>query len=423
MAHNLVDVLEDHAFKQMSGLSSLDLAHNRIVAVSGASLAHLGRLKRLSLQHNFLRALSADLVRPLASLQELLLDGNDISNISPDTLDAVAHLTRFSLAENPLNCDCAMAQFAAWLKNASLPAEDRSSAVCAAPPQIENGLVVELTAADLQCDGEDDDPIGAPAPGGRRVPVSGTRLTLRAFHFDGDRVSLLWAVDVSQSPYACDALFVYEESGRHEVLVQSAPLGCDSTQLADPRSLLLAVPATRLSPGQIYRYCLVLLEGGVEPDDHALVIGCSDPMVLVKSSSDSLPATPTALTPLGQGPDIDAPPMISALTANLTSSGALSVWVQMTPMPTDYPCSLTLSVLSAQDVAADTRLNCSSPLAVFSGLGRGPFQVSAYCEFLSTDTSLTIHRNTRFRLEHGIHFQLRYTPCTKADTVSPKTFF
>lgn len=147
LAHNMVDVLEDHAFRQLGSLASLDLAHNRIVAVSGGSLAHLQRLRSLALQHNFLRALSADLVRPLSALQvkdptatssgplpslrarrthgltfspfrrqELHLDDNDISQVPADAMDAlqsaVGRLTRLTLAENPLNCDCALRPFA-----------------------------------------------------------------------------------------------------------------------------------------------------------------------------------------------------------------------------------------------------------------------------------------------------------------------
>lgn len=66
--------------------------------------------------------------------------------------------------------------------------------------------------------------------------------------------------------------------------MQSTPLGCDSSQLPDPRSLLLSVavagampavavfPEPPLVPGRRYRFCLVLLEGGSDHDDLALVV-------------------------------------------------------------------------------------------------------------------------------------------------------
>ncbi|KAJ1531039.1 hypothetical protein ONE63_005869 [Megalurothrips usitatus] len=298
LSHNMVDVLEDNAFRRLGSLASLDLAHNRIVAVSGASLAHLQRLRSLALQHNFLRALTADLVRPLSALQELHLDDNDISQVPPDALEALqaaaGRLTRLTLAENPLNCDCALAPFARWLhRNATrLPAADKASAVCAAPPHLENGLVEDVAEGECRdADGEDErDRDLRPGPGSAASLVR-RRVTLQAFQFDGSRLSLLWRVNVSATPYVCDALFVYEvEGGGREVLLESKPLGCDSSQLDDPRLLQLSLPAEvparrRLSAGRWYRFCLVLLEGGGAQDDLALVVGCSDVFALMKTAS------------------------------------------------------------------------------------------------------------------------------------------
>ncbi|KAK3911064.1 Leucine-rich repeat-containing protein 15 [Frankliniella fusca] len=412
LPHNMVDVLEDHAFRQLGSLASLDLAHNRIVAVGAASLAHLQRLRSLALQHNFLRVLTADLLRPLAALQELHLDDNDISQVADDALEALeaaaSRLTRLTLAENPLNCDCALGPFARWLRrNATkVSAADRASAVCAAPPHLENGLVEDV--AEGLCQDDPEDAALRPGPGlqlqprqalqalqqhHRPGPDADTRVRLRAFQFDGVRASLLWAVNVSAAPYVCDTLLVYEEEAAEagaarELPRDSTPLGCDSSQLDDPHQLLVSLPAApHLQPARRYRYCLVLLVGGGSHDDLAIVVGCSDVLPLVKTASaavaaaeaDTVAIAPTASASAGASPaaallpSSPASPRISGLSANVTATGALAVWVQLSPLPpASAACRLSVSVFAGGVLAAQELLNCSLPGTVLRGLGPGP---------------------------------------------------
>lgn len=134
-----------------------------------------------------------------------------------------------------------------------LPPLDRASAVCAAPPHLENGLVEDVaeglcrddadSAGDPSRDPDlalrpgpslaglalrpghhpDDSryafaqrpprarPAGWAAPF-QRHPLAGSRVALRALQFDGSSVSMVWAVNMSSEPYVCDALFVYEQT-------------------------------------------------------------------------------------------------------------------------------------------------------------------------------------------------------------------
>ncbi|XP_039276641.1 TLR4 interactor with leucine rich repeats [Nilaparvata lugens] len=364
--HNQIDVLEDHAFRAVGTLTQLDLSHNRMVAVSGASLAHLTRLAKLDVAHNFLRALTSDLILPLKSLQELKLDDNDISMVASDALLSSPKLNRLTLSDNPLNCDCSLSQFAHWLGNvSSLPAADKATAVCATPPQLENGLVQELTATDLVC-GDLGDPVPSPAEGplATPMPVSGTRVVLRAFQYDGIKVSLLWSVDANSATYSCDALFIYEELGVNEILLESNPLQCDSTQLVDPRSLSLALPATDLQPGHRYRYCVVLLEGKGGRDDSALVLGCSEVIPLVPTSKSRAQPIPGRTH-------------IANVDANLTALGTMAIAIQLWSDQTEPHCILTLSIFVEGNLVAQRHVNCSIPWAVVHGLPKGPYQVCA----------------------------------------------
>ncbi|KAK9892101.1 hypothetical protein WA026_018304 [Henosepilachna vigintioctopunctata] len=227
--HNQIDVIEDHAFIHLAMLLVLDLSHNRIVAVSGASLAHLNKLTDLNLSNNYLRALTADLISPLKSLNILKLNDNDISIIASDALRNITIIKQLSLSDNPLNCDCSLQDFSNWLNNSPLSKKDKESAVCATPPSLENGLLIEIASENLIC-GEDEQENEAPP----MMSALKNKISLKEFKYDGDTVVLIWKIEEEGIPYSCDAIYVYEEQFLSEVLVESTPLKCNSSSLERP---------------------------------------------------------------------------------------------------------------------------------------------------------------------------------------------
>ncbi|KAK5649124.1 hypothetical protein RI129_004016 [Pyrocoelia pectoralis] len=358
LQHNQIDVIEDHAFIYVSRIIELDLSHNRIVAVSGASLAHLLSLNNLDLRHNFLRALTADLIQPLKKLQSLRLDDNDISIVASDALKTGIVLRRLTLSENPLNCDCSLSEFALWLVDSSLSKEDKASVVCTTPPTLENGLLVDIPNKDLLC-GEDEQDQQVTS---HSDPVK-AHINLQNFYYDGDQIILQWNVEEKALPYTCDAIFVYEEEGPNEVLYESTPLKCNSSQLDDPKVLNVTVPnSSQLVEGRNYRYCVVLLESALSSDDLSLVLGCSDVMPLkVHLEANSTQSTVTNL------------PNVTAIFASIKQDG-LKVAVVVKPK---YSCELDVAVFRNSGLLAQKRLSCNSPVYVFEGFCDNSYKVCA----------------------------------------------
>lgn len=234
--------------------------------------------------------------------------------------------------------------------------------MCTTPPSLENGLVIEVPQDDLLCGEEEpQEPLMAPAV--EPITKSVTLVTLQDFKYDGVAVSLKWVVDSKALPYTCDAIFVYEEEGANEVMLESTPLKCNSSEMGDPLVLNVTVPGSGdLQYGHRYRYCIVLLDSD-RSDELALVLGCSDVIPLVpnvkmapkKDSKDTLPK-------------------ITAVQANLTTYGSLSMQVSLHPTS---ECVLNVAILQQGALLSQRRINCTDPHYVFVGLHDGPYRVCA----------------------------------------------
>ncbi|XP_026807749.1 LOW QUALITY PROTEIN: leucine-rich repeat-containing protein 15-like [Rhopalosiphum maidis] len=363
--HNQIDVLEDHGFRAVPTLSHLDLANNRIVAVSSASLAHLTKLKTLDLSHNFLRSLTSDLIVPLKSIQVIKLDDNDISIVAEGALNTGNHITSISLSDNPLNCDCSLLYFAGWLSNHSATHAAGDTAVCATPPSLENGLLQDLPVSKLTCGGEDSVP-PPEGPLASMQPYTGTKISLRSYQFDGSRISLGWTVVAPVISYYCNALVIYEDVGNHEVLLDSKPVRCNSSQLPDAKSLTLSLSANELQPTHSYRYCVVLVEGYAndKSDESAMVLGCSDIIPLVPNANQVVqPNNRAAATGTADPPDIQN------LTTSYVPPSSLFVAVHLSAVRPDAgKCTITVSVYTMGRPLAHHRLNCTAPWTTVTDL-------------------------------------------------------
>ncbi|XP_017888129.2 leucine-rich repeat-containing protein 15 [Ceratina calcarata] len=390
LSHNQIDVLEDHSFKYLSTLIRLDLANNRIVAVSSASLAHLEKLTTLDLTHNFLRSLTADLVVPLKSLQDLRLDDNDITMVASDVPTSKLRLKRLSLADNPLNCDCTLLEFANWLSNSSLNEEDKSSAVCATPPALENGILTQVSPGSLLC-GEPTPPIMT------RLPLAAAQLTLKEFHYDKSTgINLLWHVEPCTERYTCDTLIVYETIDDNEVQMDSSSLHCDSRMMRDPCSLPVAIPGSlHLQPGHKYRYCVVLLVP-TSYDDVSLGLGCSDVITLEETKREPQQDEELEVSEPSVALDI----RITGVHVNMSEQGFLHVDVILsTSKKSNLPgCELSVVVFDAESAVHKQKLNCSLTFMTLSVLLPGRYKVCASLDEVNEEDVIENFIDNRDRL-------------------------
>lgn len=105
-------------------------------------------------------------------------------------------------------------------------------------------------------------------------------------------------------------------------------------------------------------------------------VGCSDVLPLVRTTATAVPPLAPSIVAVGTSSASPSAPRISGLSANLTSTGGLAVWVQMSEQPASAPCRLSVTVFAAGVLAAQERLNCSLPGTIINGVGPGPLQVS-----------------------------------------------
>ncbi|XP_059056336.1 slit homolog 3 protein [Achroia grisella] len=422
--NNQIDVLEDYAFRHLTNLTHLDLSHNEIVAVSGASLAQLTSLSHLDLSHNFLRSLSAEPLKSLGHLTELLLHDNDISMIDDGALAQHKDLGRFTIEDNPLNCDCLMAGFARWLREAkNLSQSDKSDAVCATPPHLEGALLsrlsknklcddfehtdkrkddnndynkilvntidsqekfIDIETQDVYIDkqeGLDDDIYDEELeiPSEEDLPTSKSKVRLTDAWFDDEVVHLTWSIDpLSNNRYRCTGVTVSRAGGipKHVACHRAAP-----------GNVLLR--GLKLDPIDKYTFCIALEEMDSSDVPLSLVLGCGSPL-LVRQRATFATTAPIVIT---SAPNIQEF-RVTEVRSNVTTDGVLTVLVSVSGLlprsqysiprsqrisEARYPltnCYVEIAVLSQGSLVAQKDIPCLTTLQItMEGFMRGPYEV------------------------------------------------
>ncbi|XP_063394259.1 leucine-rich repeat-containing protein 15 [Cydia fagiglandana] len=420
--NNQIDVLEDYAFRHLLNLTHLDLSHNEIVAVSGSSLAQLVYLVHLDLSHNFLRSLSAEPLRGLQRLSELMLHDNDISIIDDGALAQHPQLTRFTIEDNPLNCDCLMAGYARWLREAkNLSQADKAAAVCTTPPHLEGALISRLSKNKLCDDFEHvekievdykivntvdekdeyddkgldddmyDDEMGVPAE--EDLPISKAKVSLLDAWFDDAEVYLSWSVDPpSTHRLRCTGVTVARGGGLPKQV---------ACHRAAPANVVLR--GLKIDPVDQYTFCIALEEMDSNDIPLSLVLGCGAPQVVRQRAPFVTPVPVPVTLPVSRDNL-----RVTEVRSNVTSDGLLTVVISMMGLPTPRPfilprsqrlssttrlhnCYIVLAVLSRGSLVAQKDTPCQSTLEIsMEGFLKGPYEVCATLSKYKADDSRAI---------------------------------
>ncbi|NXC39811.1 TPBGL protein, partial [Penelope pileata] len=180
LRHDNIHTIEDMALQGLPALQTLDLSHNPLLSVAPGAFAgvpllrtlqlnqallaapleeqlalalHNLTLRRLELAGNGLRALPTSLLP--VGLEELDLRNNSLQRLAATELLALEtpglRGLRVSLGANPLQCDCALRPFLAWLRPATARVPDARSLRCAGPPALRGAALLRLRPEGLGC--------------------------------------------------------------------------------------------------------------------------------------------------------------------------------------------------------------------------------------------------------------------------------
>uniref|UniRef100_A0A3B3HLM3 LRRCT domain-containing protein n=1 Tax=Oryzias latipes TaxID=8090 RepID=A0A3B3HLM3_ORYLA len=112
-------------FDGLTNLTVLNLGRNNIKKFPKNIFHSLTKLRRLRVYNNELESLEEGIFDQLTSLEELILHGNKIEGIAPQVM--------LNLSKNPWDCNCAIRDFARWIRNNPRIVIDIDDVLCHSP--------------------------------------------------------------------------------------------------------------------------------------------------------------------------------------------------------------------------------------------------------------------------------------------------
>ncbi|NXD81568.1 LRC19 protein, partial [Halcyon senegalensis] len=131
---NVITVLYNNSFCNLTNLVILDISNNRINTVHKAAFAGLNQLSVLNLSYNTITQLDSDVFTSLRSLTVLNLQYNFLKylHIKPSF-----KLIRIVLAGNPWTCSCELHDLQIWLTTSNVTMENENNTTCTFPNTME----------------------------------------------------------------------------------------------------------------------------------------------------------------------------------------------------------------------------------------------------------------------------------------------
>ncbi|NXI59825.1 LRC19 protein, partial [Chloroceryle aenea] len=131
---NMITVLYNNSFCNLTNLITLDISNNCINMVHKAAFAGLNQLSVLNLSHNAITQLDSDVFTSLRSLTVLNLQSNFLKYFH---IKSSFKLIRIVLAGNPWTCSCELHDLQIWLTTSNVMMENENSTTCTFPNTTE----------------------------------------------------------------------------------------------------------------------------------------------------------------------------------------------------------------------------------------------------------------------------------------------
>ncbi|XP_061165815.1 slit homolog 2 protein-like isoform X2 [Saccostrea echinata] len=151
LSSNEITIVQDNAFNGLEILSMLLLYNNKLTTIQDNAFNGMPNLQKLSLYWNKITTIPDNAFRGMPNLQTLSLYNNEITTIPDNAFSGMPNLQRLAVEDNPLHCDCILAEFVSFAKSRNLKLKYNKEPRCSTPSNLTGVLLRNLSLEEMDC--------------------------------------------------------------------------------------------------------------------------------------------------------------------------------------------------------------------------------------------------------------------------------